>query len=236
MRISTLTEADLAACRPIVGEGGHVLRALCPFHGSDRQRSLRVQVHSGRFVCFACGAWGYMETARAQWREEQQRQAALQKPPAYRQRIPHRRQPPLRLPRQPAAATRKRSTDPPTPRAPAPARPDLAQQLAAFQAALPGSRGEAYLQQRGIPLELAQQLGVGYAAPGTWPGWGSGGFAMAAWRWTGVAGWSRVAHQGYPGDGLGTCGLARLEGLHAQKCDTPPLRARRLRTTRDVVV
>ena len=60
----TLTEADLAACRPIVGEGGHVLRALCPFHGSDRQRSLRVQVHSGRFVCFACGAWGYLETAR----------------------------------------------------------------------------------------------------------------------------------------------------------------------------
>jgi Toprim domain len=26
-----------------------------------------------------------------------------------------------------------------------------------------------YLQQRGIPLALAQQLGVGYAAPGTWP-------------------------------------------------------------------
>jgi DNA primase len=38
-----------------------------------------------------------------------------------------------------------------------------------FQAALPGSRGAAYLQQRGIPLALAQQLGVGYAAPGTWP-------------------------------------------------------------------
>ena len=144
----TLTEADLAACRPIVGEGGHVLRALCPFHGSDRQRSLRVQVHSGRFVCFACGAWGYMETARAQWREEQQRQAALQRPPAHRQRVPPRRQPPPRLPRQPVAAARQRSTDPSTPRAPAPARPDLAQQLAAFQAALPGSRGAAYLQSR----------------------------------------------------------------------------------------
>ena len=78
----TLSEADLAACRPIVGEGGHVLRALCPFHGSDRQRSLRVQVHSGRFVCFACGAWGYMDTARTQWREEQQRQAAFRRPPA----------------------------------------------------------------------------------------------------------------------------------------------------------
>ena len=24
----TLTEADLAACRPLAGEGGHVLRAL----------------------------------------------------------------------------------------------------------------------------------------------------------------------------------------------------------------
>src|SRR4029434_8174319 len=100
----TLTEADLAACRPIVGEGGHVLRALCPFHGSDRQRSLRVQVHSGRFVCFACGAWGYMETARAQWREEQQRQAAFRRPPARRQHMPSRRQPPPPLSRPPDAA------------------------------------------------------------------------------------------------------------------------------------
>jgi hypothetical protein len=164
----TLSEADLAACRPIVGEGGHVLRALCPFHGSDRQRSLRVQVHSGRFVCFACGAWGYMETARMQWREEQHRQAAFPRPPARRQRLPHRRQPPPRLPRPPAAA-RKLSTDPPAPHEPAQARPDLAQHLTVFQAALPGSRGDTYLQQRGIPLALAQQCGVGYAAPGTWP-------------------------------------------------------------------
>ena len=58
---------------------------------------------------------------------------------------------------------------PPAPREPAPAPPDLAQQLAAFQAALPGSRGDTYLQQRGIPLALAQQCGVGYAPPGTWP-------------------------------------------------------------------
>jgi hypothetical protein len=52
---------------------------------------------------------------------------------------------------------------------PPPTRPDLAQQLAAFQAALPDSRGAASLQQRGMPLALAQQCGVGYAAPGTWP-------------------------------------------------------------------
>ena len=165
----TLTEADLAACRPIVGEGGHVVRALCPFHGSDRQRSLRVQVHSGRFVCFACGAWGYMDTARTQWREEQQRQTAFRRPPARRQHMPSRRQPLPPRARPPAAAAGTLSTDPPASRAPAPVRPDLAQQLAAFQGALPGSRGAVYLQQRGIPLALAQQCGVGYAAPGTWP-------------------------------------------------------------------
>src|SRR5207249_4889988 len=81
--------------------------------------------------------------------------AAFQRPAARPQRVQRQRH---------AAAAK-----PPAPREPAPARPDLAQQLAAFQAALPGSRGAAYLQQRGIPLALAQQLGVGYAAPGTWP-------------------------------------------------------------------
>jgi hypothetical protein len=138
-----------------------VLRALCPYHGSDHQRSLRVQLRSGRFVCFACGAWGYLAEARERWRDEQQRQAALRRPPARQPR------PLSQRPQQPAAA--RSAPARPAPRAAAPARPDLAQQLAAFQAALPGSRGEAYLRQRGIPLALAQQAGVGYAAPGTWP-------------------------------------------------------------------
>src|SRR5712692_1767626 len=158
----TLTDAELAACKPVAGEGGHVLRALCPFHGSDQQRSLRVQLSSGRFVCFACGAWGYLAEARERWREEQQRQAASRRPPARHQRVPRQSQPPPMRARPPAAR-------PLVPREPAPARPDLAQHLAAFQAALPGSRGEAYLRQRGIPLALAQQLGVGYASAGTWP-------------------------------------------------------------------
>jgi hypothetical protein len=158
----TLTEAELAACRPIAGEGGHVLRAFCPYHGSDHQRSLRVTLSSGRFVCFACGAWGYLAAARERWREEQQRQAALRRPPARQQR-------PLRQRPGPPPATTRPAPAPSTPCIPAPARPALAEQLAAFQTALPGSRGEAYLRQRGIPLALAQQLGVGYAAPGTWP-------------------------------------------------------------------
>ena len=153
----TLSDADLTACRPLTGEGGHVLRALCPFHGSDHQRSLRVTLASGRFGCFACGAWGYLAEARERWQAERPRQAAFQRPAARLQQAPGQRQ-------AAAAAASK-----PAPRPPAPARPELTQQLAAFQAALPGSRGAAYLEQRGIPLALAQELGVGYAAPGTWP-------------------------------------------------------------------
>src|SRR5690349_7989113 len=157
----TLSEADLAACKPVAGEGGHVLRALCPFHGSDQQRSLRVQVGSGRFVCFACGAWGYLAEARERWQDERRRLAALQRPVDRVQRAQRQRSA--------AAVVKSPAPRTPVPRAPAPVRPDLAQQLTVFQAALPGSRGAAYLQQRGIPLVLAQQLGVGYAAPGTWP-------------------------------------------------------------------
>src|SRR6266851_3897219 len=121
----TLSEADLAACKPIAGEGGHVLRALCPFHGSDQQRSLRVTVATGRFVCFACGAWGYLAEARERWQEEQQRQAAFRRPPARRPRVLSQRQPASPGARQPAPR-------PPAPREPAPVRIDLAQQLAAF--------------------------------------------------------------------------------------------------------
>ncbi|MEE8291976.1 MAG: CHC2 zinc finger domain-containing protein, partial [Candidatus Tectomicrobia bacterium] len=79
---ATLTETALAACRPVHGEGDRVLRALCPFHGSDQQRSLRVTLATGRFQCFACGAWGYLEEARQRWRDDQQRQAAPGRLPA----------------------------------------------------------------------------------------------------------------------------------------------------------
>jgi DNA primase len=164
----TLSEAELAACRPIAGEGGHGLRALCPFHGSDHQRSLRVTPATGRFVCFACGAWGYLEEARERWREEQQRQTVLQRPLTRQQRVPSQGQPPR---------ARRPAPRPPAPREPTRAPAELAQQLAAFQTALLGSRGEAYLCQRGIPLALAQQLGVGYAAPGTWP------HPARDWKW-----------------------------------------------------
>ena len=157
-----------------------MLRALCPFHGSDRQRSLRVQVHSGRFVCFACGAWGYMDTARAQWREEQQRQAAFRRPPARRQRrhtiasrhrrFPGRqRQPPGRAPPIPQHRVRLPQRGPTLPSSSPRSRPPCR-----------GAAATSYLQQRGIPLALAQQLAwaMRRRAPGrTPPATG----AVAAW-------------------------------------------------------
>jgi len=83
----TLTEADLAACCPRVGVGGQVLRAFCPFHGSHRQRSWHVQVHTGRFVCSVCGAWGFVEAVCQRWREELQRQHAVQRPRSRQRRV-----------------------------------------------------------------------------------------------------------------------------------------------------
>ena len=53
-------------------------------------------------------------------------------------------------------------------KAPKPSRDDLPDLLRTYQKALPGSLGEEYLKRRGIPLEVAQRCGVGYAAPGTW--------------------------------------------------------------------
>lgn len=84
----TLTETDLAACCPRVSAGGQVPRAFCPFHGSNRQRSLRVQVHSGRFICVVCGAWGFVEAACQHWREELQRQPAARRPRSRQRRLP----------------------------------------------------------------------------------------------------------------------------------------------------
>jgi hypothetical protein len=141
----TLTEAELAECKPTQGEGGRSIRAFCPFHGSDKQRSLRVDAATGRFNCFACGAWGYMEEARKRWAADRQGS----NPDKSREN-------------EPLSAEKEA--------APTPARMDLPMLLAGYQAALSGSWGAKYLARRKIPLEVAQRYGVGYAAAGKWPG------------------------------------------------------------------
>lgn len=135
----TLTDGELD--QPIRGEGGKALRAKCPFHGSDHQRSLRVNLETGHFKCHACSAWGYLDSHRKQGLADRPRIAGA----PVRQPIP-------------------RTPTPPQPR------PELAAKLAEYQKALPGSPAEAYLKKRSIPLELAQRLGAGYAASGSWLG------------------------------------------------------------------
>ncbi len=150
----TLSEAQLSACKPIHGEGGRAIRAFCPFHGSDKQRSLRVDVATGRFNCFACGAWGYTEEARERWETERKQQS-----PARHEVQPARRPVPRsRLQKEPE-----------------PICPNLLKILLTFQEALSGRLGEEYLRRRGISLEIAERYGVGYAAGNTWPG--------RPWKW-----------------------------------------------------
>src|SRR5690606_16263601 len=139
----TLTELELARCEP-VGDERKTQRAYCPFHGSDRQRSLRVNRETGRFNCFACGAWGYLDDARERRRAD-----------GVGLRIGTHTRPPQRV-----------YTPKPEPET----KPRLAPLPPSYRAALPGSPGEAYLRERHIPLQLAQAVGVGFAAPGTWPG------------------------------------------------------------------
>ena len=52
-------------------------------------------------------------------------------------------------------------------------RPELIDELRRMQDALPGSPGARYLASRGVELEQAQRFGLGYAAPGIWPGRGA---------------------------------------------------------------
>lgn len=142
---ATLTAEELAACQP-VGNGPN-LRAYCPFHGGDHQRSLAINTETGRFHCFQCGAWGYTEEARQRWRAEHGRSGSIGAAPA---------------------ATRPLSL----PRPVEPARPDLARLLVGYMVALikakPDDPGPCYLSARGIPFDLARHYGLGYAARDQW--------------------------------------------------------------------
>lgn len=182
----TLNAMQLDACRPIRA-GGNTYRAYCPFHGSDHQRSLRLNGDTGHFNCFACGAWGYTEEAREQWKEQRQNQSPLdlkssvsrasysspsstktssrQTPASFSSStsstsVPSNNRSSLRLVTfAPPPVVKRETTE---------AAPFLAQLLEKYQASLPGSWGEEYLKRRKIPLELAQRYGVGYAPPGQW--------------------------------------------------------------------
>lgn len=169
-----LTLAELEAYR---GQGagkwsGGKLRYYCPIHGGDHQRSLALDPDSGRFQCFACGAWGYIEEKKQEWLEERKREEAWRRPGA-RRSLPN-----IKGVLTPTHSLKKPQTGHQEPKM----RQDLTDLLPELQQALPGSWGEEYLRRRRIPLELAQAHGVGYAAAGKWPHL-KDGRPVRQWRW-----------------------------------------------------
>lgn len=40
------------------GQGWYKTQALCPFHNDKRPGTFHVNIHSGKFKCFSCGAYG----------------------------------------------------------------------------------------------------------------------------------------------------------------------------------
>jgi len=135
-------------------------RYFCPIHGGDHQRSLSVDPDTGKYKCHTCGETGTLRDhwpnaggkparpARALSIEEIGRQAL-----AAQRRVEEERT--VRLATDlPAQATA------------------FIERLGAMSAALrvPDCPGAVYLRSRGLDPLHAASLGVGYAAPGAWPG------------------------------------------------------------------
>ncbi len=137
---------------------GKYLRYYCPIHGGDNQRSLSLDLETGRFQCFSCGAWGYLAENRQEWRQANRSESTCNGYGSAR-----------RGNNQTTSNRSASSFVPPKGIDELPPRPELIAPLQAFQAALPGSPGEEYLTRRGIPQEVAQKYGLGYATPGLWP-------------------------------------------------------------------
>jgi DNA primase len=158
--------ADIVA---IISQYVHLRRAgreyvgPCPFH-KEQTPSFTVNP-AGRFYhCFGCQAHGdvirfIMEHERLRFPDALRKVADLAGVTLQRSGTSR----PVMAPLPPAR--------PPEPAAVeiAPALPDLAERLAEFQRALPGSPAQQYLESRGISLELAVRYGLGFAAYGKWP-------------------------------------------------------------------
>jgi hypothetical protein len=139
---------------------GKSLRYYCPVHGGDHQRSLALNPETGHFVCFACGAWGYLTEKKQEWFDEQKRK----NPGGYTKPYTDMRKGKTLI-----TTASKKKTVAPEPVPEPVARLELKDILAELQQALPNSIGEKYLQMRKIPLPIAQEYGAGYAAFGKWP-------------------------------------------------------------------
>ena len=141
----TLEELEaMTPIKPIQVSGGKKIRMGCPFHGSDKQRSLEVNLDTGRYGCFSCNAWGYLKDHS---------KAGYVKAP------------------QGVKGTLKRLSEYKPPADPLAAPPkDLSCHMLAAQRHLEDLPCIEYLKARRVSLEVAKGLGLGYFPPGKWQG------------------------------------------------------------------
>ena len=114
-------------------KNGDHWRSGCPIHGSDKSRSLVVWENGG-FYCHSCHAKGTTEESKEQWRKTNQQLKPRYRPPA------------LPLPK--------------LKEAPQLFDDQLLDQLTHWQSQL--ELAQAYLDARGIPLEVAKAYGLGF--------------------------------------------------------------------------
>lgn len=149
------TRAELESLPGYRGSGDRG-RACCPIHNGDNPTALSIDWATGWAHCFSCGdAWAI--------RVEDHPDAITPRGDGYTKPIQNQYSGPQNRPR--ATQSRRRDPEP------------VAHDLGALQAtlehaiagamdALPGSPGQRYLASRGIPLDVALSLGIGWGRAG----------------------------------------------------------------------
>lgn|GEM_PF-2289645 len=138
----TLSRSELDQCDP--RQSGGRIRARCPLHGSDHQRSLSVDPATGRWHCFACQRWGHI----TDWPTGVGARSAI------------------------GAAARPVPAAPKE--APRPLPAGLRSLVQEWRQALREATGDhpaaAYIRERGIPQAVAVGNGWGACLGSDWPG------------------------------------------------------------------
>ena len=144
MKPRILTASDIARIPSHLAplQKGAKVRMGCPFHGSDKQRSLEVN-DDGVWRCYVCQEWGVTEERDRQFREDTKRQT-------YKSTNLHRG---ISIPR----LNLSEAACEPLPE-------DSLQVLRGWQERLP--EAHQYLQSRAIPLGLAAHYGLGFKPKG----------------------------------------------------------------------
>jgi len=154
--IHLLSPGDLSN----VVESGERLRAYCPIHGGDHQRSLSIDRASGWGFCHCCHAVVLVEAMNPMRVVSDAAGRAYKKNTGAAHPLPFSPRSTVAPPARPAAAS-----------------PDWQrEEVAALQTLLPlmrealvsSRRAQRYLETRGIPHAIALTSGVGYLSRAVW--------------------------------------------------------------------